>query len=83
MQALSLIWGILASLGMVLAFMPCFGSLNWINIPFSIIGLIVGVVAVNAVPSQQPRGQSMTGTVLCSIAVLFGLIRLFMGGGVV
>jgi hypothetical protein len=33
MQVLSLIWGILALMGMLIAFMPLFVALNWINIP--------------------------------------------------
>ena len=45
MQALSLAWGILAVSGMLVGFIPCFGWLNWINIPFAFVGLIFSVVA--------------------------------------
>lgn len=83
MQILSLVWGILSVVGMVVAFFPCLGSLNWINIPFSVIGLIVSIVALSKVKPEEKKGSAITGIVCCGIAVLFGLIRLIMGGGVV
>ena len=45
MQILSLVWGILAILGLGVAFVPCLGSLNWLNIPFAVVGLIISIVA--------------------------------------
>jgi hypothetical protein len=82
MQVLSIVWGILAVIGMFVAFLPCFGSMNWINIPFSAIGLILSIVAL--VTAKTPKkGMSIAGIVLCGIAVLFGIIRLMAGGGLV
>jgi hypothetical protein len=82
MQTLSLIWGILSILGMLVGFMPCLGALNWLNIPLAGIGLIVSVIAV-ATAKQGKRGGSIAGIVCCGIAVFFGLFRLIAGGGVV
>ena len=45
MEMVSLVWGILAVLGLGVAFLPCLGALNWLNIPFSLIGLIISVIA--------------------------------------
>lgn len=81
MLVLSLVWGILAALGMVVAFFPCLGSLNWLNIPFSAVGLILSIVAL-ATSKQERKGAGVAGLVLCAMAVLFGLIRLALGGGV-
>lgn len=83
MQTLSLVWGILAIVGMVVAFFPCLGSLNWINIPFSGIGLIVSVIALSQVKPEEKKGSAIAGIVCCGIAVLFGIIRLIAGAGVV
>jgi hypothetical protein len=81
MLTLSLIWGILAVIGMFVAFFPCLGSLNWLNIPFSAVGLVVSIIAVAT--SKEPRkGAGIAGIALCAIAVLLGLIRLAIGGGV-
>jgi len=82
MQVLSLVWGILSLVGMVVAFMPCLGSLNWLNIPFSVLGLIVSVIAISTAKAGKSKGPSIAGIVCCSIAVLFGLVRLVAGGGV-
>jgi thiamine transporter ThiT len=71
MKTFGLTLGVLAALGMLLAFIPLLGWLNWINIPFAIIGLIISAI-----------GNSNGGMVLCGIAVIFGLIRLILGGGI-
>jgi hypothetical protein len=81
MQVLSLVWGILAFIGMFVAFFPCLGSMNWINIPFSGIGLILSIVAM-VTAKTAAKGKSIAGIVLCGLAVLFGIIRLAAGGGV-
>ena len=81
MQVVSLIWGIFAILGMLIGFVPLFGALNWLNIPFAGIGAIVSAVAV-AGAHPEDRGKSMAGLICCGIAVLFGLIRLVLGLGV-
>ncbi|MBK6504753.1 MAG: hypothetical protein IPG02_03600 [Ignavibacteria bacterium] len=69
---MGLILGILSALGMLLAFIPLLGWLNWINIPFAIIGLIFSVIS-----------KSKGGTVLCIVAIIFGMIRLALGGGII
>jgi hypothetical protein len=81
MTTLSLVWGVLALVGMMVAFMPCFGSLNWLNIPFSAVGLIISVIAL-ATDKTGRKGGAIGGLVLCAVAVIFGLIRLTAGLGV-
>lgn len=82
MKRASLIMGIISICGMVIGFFPCFGSLNWINIPFSGVGLIIGIIAYNQ-EDGEPKGNAKTGIILCAIAVFLGLFRLLIGGGVV
>ena len=81
MLTLSLVWGILAIVGMIVGFFPCLGSLNWLNIPFSVIGLIISIVSV-VTSKEAKKGGGIAGIVLCAVAVLFGFIRLIAGGGV-
>ncbi|MCK9436267.1 MAG: hypothetical protein M0Q12_03545 [Synergistaceae bacterium] len=83
MKTASLIFGILAILGMIVGFFPCLGSLNWINLPFATIGLIISIVALVQSKEGEPRGNAVTGLVLCAVALLFGTIRLIAGGGIV
>ena len=79
MQILSLIWGILAICGMFIATIPLLGWLNWANIPFAIIGLIISIIAVTT--AKRGRGMGIAGLVLCCIAIVWGAIRLKVGLG--
>ncbi|HRI84799.1 MAG TPA: hypothetical protein PK536_05055 [Ignavibacteria bacterium] len=71
MKVIGIVLGIVAMLGMAVAFIPLLGWLNWLNIPFAIIGLIFSII-----------GKTRTGITLCSIAILFGIFRLMLGGGI-
>ena len=82
MQMISLVWGILSILGLGVAFIPCFGALNWLNIPFAIVGLIVSIVATTKAPPGG-NGAAIAGIVLNALAVLLGVVRLMIGGGIV
>jgi len=82
MQTISLIWGILAIIGMLVAFFPCLGALNWLNIPFAGVGLIISLIALGTTNKENKNG-AMIGTICCGIAIIFGLFRLFIGGGVI
>ena len=79
MQVLSLAWGILALLGFLLGFIPCLGWFNILNIPFAIVGFILGLIAF---ASAQPgrRAFSVVGILLCLIAILIGAKRWILGG---
>ena len=81
MEMLSLVWGILAVLGLGVAFLPCLGALNWLNIPFSLIGLIISVIAASKAPPDK-KNMAVIGAVLCACAAGLGLLRLVAGGGI-
>ncbi|HEY1217537.1 MAG TPA: hypothetical protein VGF03_01275 [Bryobacteraceae bacterium] len=81
MQVLSLVWGIVACVGLVVGFLPCLGALNWINIPFSLVGLVISVIATTQEPPGR-NGPAIGGIVLCSLGVVVGFVRLILGGGV-
>jgi hypothetical protein len=81
LKTLSLIWGILAVLGMAVGFLPCLGALNWLNIPFAIVGFIISAVAFAGAPPND-RNAPVAGMVCCALAIFIGIVRLFAGGGV-
>lgn len=81
MQIISLVWGVCALLGFLVAFIPCLGSLNWLNIPFSAVGLVFSLVAF-AAGTPGRRAFSVVGIILCIIGVLIGAKRLVAGGGI-
>lgn len=81
MQIVSLIWGILALIAMVIALFPCFGAFNWLNIPFSGIGLILSIISLFTT-SDTSKLKSVLGGFFCLIAIGVGILRLVLGFGV-
>jgi hypothetical protein len=62
--------GFVCLIGMFLAFIPLLGWLNWLVIPFAIIGLIIGFLS-NIESSNK----------IFKIVIIVGVIRLILGGG--
>ncbi len=81
MQLIALIWGILAILAAFVAFFPCLGALNWLVVPFAVIGLVVAVVAY-AGATAASRGHAKVAIILTGVATVMGIVRLVIGGGV-
>ncbi|HWS78845.1 MAG TPA: hypothetical protein VN205_10785 [Thermomonas sp.] len=77
----SLLWGIVAMLWMVLAFIPLLGWGNWFMIPFAVVGAIIAAVAI-AITSPENRGRAKAGLVLNVVAIVVGAMRLSLGGGI-
>ena len=83
MQSISLIWSLLSLFGMLIGFVPFFGALNWLLIPFAMIGAIVSAIALGTAPAEAAKGKSIAGLISCGIASIFGFIRLIVGFGIV
>jgi len=92
MKQASLIIGIITIVGMLIGLIPCLGWFNWLNLPLAIVGIVLGVLAYNesrripmdydpATAPYRDRGLPI-GLILNGIAFGFGLIRLFLGGGI-
>jgi len=82
MQVLSLVWGILSVVGMLVGFVPCLGWINWLNIPFAGVGLIISGVAL-ATNNEPNKAAGAAGLVCCAVALVLGSIRLLLGAGLV
>ena len=82
MATVALVWGILAFVGFAFGLIPCLGWLNWFNIPFSLAGVVIAIVAMSkASAERKPVGPAIAGLILTGIAALAGGIRLVIGGG--
>lgn len=79
MQVIGLIWGILAVCGLFVASIPFLGWLNWANIPFAIVGLIISTLGCALAKGNKAVGTG--GIILCLIAIIFGALRLKTCGG--
>lgn len=80
MGLISLVWGIVALLWMVLAFIPLLGWGNWFMIPFAAFGAIIAAIGILFTRSEK-RGRAKAGLVLNAIAIIVGIVRLNLGGG--
>lgn len=80
MQLVSVSWGILALIGAFVAFFPCLGWLNWLIIPFALVGLVLSLVARDR--EVRAGGKpSNTAVILNGAAAVVGMVRLMIGGG--
>jgi hypothetical protein len=71
MPALSLVWGVLAVVGMVVFSIPCLRLLNWVNTPFAALGL--GLSMLTLATSKAPRrGPAVLWLACCALAILGG-----------
>jgi hypothetical protein len=70
LNLVSLIIGAVSLLLAVVAFLPLLGWANWLIIPLAIVGAGIGAVS-----------GSTAGRNLNILVVLIGVLRLFLGGG--
>ena len=67
----SLVWGILAIIGMAVGIIPCFGSLNYLNIPFAVLGLLFSILAILL---SSKKELAIAGCLLCAVAIFIGAV---------
>ena len=68
----SIVIGIVAFLGALVAFLPLLGWANWLLIPVALVGLMLGVM------SKSTAGRNLNIVVLIVCA-----LRLTLGGGII
>lgn len=72
MNLISIVIGIVALIAAVLAFIPLLGWANWVIIPFAVIGLVFGIFS-----------DANSGRNLNIVVIVIGVIRLWIGGGII
>lgn len=70
-NTISLVIGAVALLLVILAFIPLLGAANWIIVPLAIVGLAIGAV------SGKTSGRNLN-----LVVVGIGVVRLWLGGGI-
>jgi hypothetical protein len=71
LNLVSLVTGITALIMAAIAFLPFMGWVNWLIVPFAIIGAGLGAMS-----------GSTSGRNLNLIVIAIGVARLFLGGGI-
>ncbi|WP_209348058.1 hypothetical protein [Pontixanthobacter sp. CEM42] len=70
LNILSFLLGILSLVVVIPATIPPLGALNWLALPFIVIGIVLGALS-----------SSNSGRNFCLIVGLIAVIRLSLGGG--
>ena len=81
MGLISVLWGILAMVWMVLALIPVIGITNWLLIPFAAVGALIAAVGILFTASPN-RGRAKTGLLLNLVVMVVAVVRLGLGGGI-
>ncbi len=82
MGLISVLWGVVAMIWMVLALIPLLGWGNWFLIPFAAVGAIIAAIGM-LFTSNAKTGRAKTGLVLNGIVIVVAIVRLGIGGGIV
>lgn len=82
MQIISLIWGLLALLGMLTGLIPLLGWFNCINIPFSVGGGVLSIISL-CTGKDRSKTDPLVGLACCITAVFLGIVRWVIGFGVI
>ena len=80
MSVISVIWGVIALLWMVLSLIPLLGWGNWFMIPFAAVGAIIAALGLLFTRAEK-RGRAKAGLWLNLVAIIAGAVRLSIGGG--
>jgi hypothetical protein len=78
---ISILIGIFSIVGMMIAFIPCLGFLNWLSIPFAMIGLVINIVSYIYAGPSTSKTHIVAGIIMCAISICVGILRLIIGGG--
>lgn len=72
MKIIAWIFAAITIVLLLIAFIPLLGWLNWLVVPFAVLGLVFALLA-----------KSSGSTVVCCVAIVLGMLRLMLGGGII
>lgn len=82
MGMISLLWGIVAMVWMVIALIPLLGWGNWFLIPFAAVGVVIASIGIMLTRAES-RGRAKAGLMLNGIVIVVAIMRLSIGGGII
>ena len=75
---MSLVFGIIALIFVLIGFVPFLGFLEWIGGIFAILGFISGIIGVFA---QKRKGNAIAGFIINILVFLIAVVRILLGLG--
>lgn len=81
MGVVSIIWSVFAFLFMLLGLIPLLGSLNWLVIPFALLGVVIAALGIAG--AKERNRAARIGLVLNAVVAAIATFRLMLGGGII
>jgi hypothetical protein len=80
MGVIGLIISLVAGLFLLVGLIPLLGWLNWFTtLPAAVLGAIISGIAM----ARSKKGAAVAGFVISLAVFAIGLVRLFIGGGII
>ena len=77
----SIVIGILAIVFLCVSLPPCLGGINYINIPFALLGLVLGGLALGfGTDDKEETDRALGGLIVNAVVIVLGIVRLVIGG---
>ncbi len=80
MPTLSLVWGVIAFLGLIVTLLPPLQPLNWIILPFSGLAVLLNLYVILA-PKFRRDPLGIAGLVAGGVAFIVAIIRVTINPG--
>jgi hypothetical protein len=80
MPALSVVWGVVAFLAMLITLLPPLQPLNWVVLPLAALGVLLNLLVVIRRPSRgHPLG--LAGLTAAGVALVISIVRATINPG--
>lgn len=66
---------------MLVGFIPCLGWLNYLNLVFSFVTIVLCIIALVSARTDAERSSAFIALALVVVAICMGIARLILGGG--
>jgi hypothetical protein len=75
-QIIGLLIGLSAMLSFMISIIPFLGFLNWLNIPYSLFGVLVCTLSLCLSRKEKSKVCGAIGLALCLFTTIAGILRL-------
>lgn len=81
MQVVSLVWGTLVLVALLIGRIPYFSAVSWVLIPLAALGAALALLAL-IMERGRNRTAAIVGLIVNAVAMMIGLLRMFYDGGI-
>ena len=82
LPTVSMVIGIVCASLMLIGLVPCLGWINWFVLMLGGVNKLLSIVAIIITRNPAGRNKAIIGLVLTLVALVIGVVRLALGGGI-